>query len=238
MPPGPEAKPPAPSTTAGRCRRSASQRLQRSRATSRNGAASERRPRPCRAGRRPTSHSTGCPAAAPAAPPCRAACRATRCRSRGAQHARRASAGNTWPPVPPAMINATRRLIARRASRGTHDAARHRGLVIDAQQDAEPAERDQHAAAAVAEERQRQALGRQQAHVHADVDERLQAEPDADRRGEVRLERACPPPPRCAPILSARPTSTTKSPMTSTTPARPSSSAITANTKSVCASGR
>ena len=99
-----------------------------------------------------------------------------------------ASAGNTCPPVPPAMMSATRARHARRRSRGTTTRPRHDGLVMDPQQHAEPAERDQHAAAAVAEERQRQALGRQQPHVHADVHERLQAEPDADRRREIRLE--------------------------------------------------
>ena len=69
-------------------------------------------------------------------------------------------------------------------------------LPVDAQQDRErDAVRDQ-AGAAEAQQRQREALGRQQAHVHAHVDERLDAEPDADalrdERGEVALVQARP----------------------------------------------
>ena len=66
-----------------------------------------------------------------------------------------------------------------------------RAFPIDPEQDREGDEVHQHPGAAVAHERQREPLGRQQAHVHAHVDERLEADPDADalrrERGEMAL---------------------------------------------------
>src|SRR5204862_372614 len=63
-----------------------------------------------------------------------------------------------------------------------------RGLVIDAQHEPHPGERDHEARAAVAHERQGQSLGRQHPHVDADVDEGLDADPEAETRREQTLE--------------------------------------------------
>ena len=60
--------------------------------------------------------------------------------------------------------------------------------MIYAQQQADPRERDDHARTAITHERQRQPLGGQHAHVHADVDERLRAQPQPEARREVSLE--------------------------------------------------
>ena len=134
------------------------------------------------------SHSTGMPSAGtsrasmPRCVPSQTMSNPRRLRTRAV-----ASAGNTCPPVPPAITSATLRFMCG-GPRATDLAAGRLGVVVDAQQHADPAERDQHAAAAVGEQRQGQALRRQQAHVHADVHERLQAEPDADGGREVRLE--------------------------------------------------
>src|SRR3954465_2026859 len=51
---------------------------------------------------------------------------------------------------------------------------------IDAQKDRQRYEVHQYPRPAIAHQRKRQALGRQQAHVDAHVDERLEADPDAD----------------------------------------------------------
>src|SRR4051812_23540084 len=95
-----------------------------------------------------------------------------------------ASPGKMWPPVPPAMM----RIVFTRGP-GTHSCVETSGELavfpVDAKQDRERDEVHHQARAAVAHERQREPLGRQQAHVDAHVDERLEADPDADAlRGE------------------------------------------------------
>jgi hypothetical protein len=106
-----------------------------------------------------------------------------------------------------------------------------------AQQDRQRDAVGEDARAAEAHQRQRQALGRQQAHVDAHVDERLHADPDADalrhQRGEGALEQQ-----RLAADGEGALTSQANSTITASTPTRPSSSAITASRKSVCASGQ
>ena len=106
-PPGPLAKPPMPNTTGGRSRRRMAPACHKAR-PSMNGSASKRRtPLP----RKPATpiHSIGMPAlgTSTASRPCRVPIQATgtpRARSRSAT----ARAGNTCPPVPPAMISTGR----------------------------------------------------------------------------------------------------------------------------------
>ena len=131
-----------------------------------------------------------------------------------------------------------------RASHGGAPFRRYRALagggdlVVHAQQHADPGERHEHARAAVRQERQRQALGRQQAHVHADVDEGLQAEPDAEAGRETGMQRHAGVRGDARERAGSRSTSARKREHDDVTPSRPNSSASTANTKSVCASGR
>src|SRR4051794_29721498 len=82
--------------------------------------------------------------------------------------------GNTWPPVPPVVIITVAVMDVARSYRESPEQAPV--LPIDAQQDRDrDAVRDD-AAAAEGQQRQREALGGQHAHVHAHVDERLHAE--------------------------------------------------------------
>ena len=111
-------------------------------------------------------------------------------------------------------------------------------FVGHAQQQAERRAGHQHARAARGNQRQRQALGRQQAEVHADRHEALQARSTARRR--TRSSRRSGGASRRTAARSRtrdRPAArTARSP--AHTPTKPSSSAITARMKSVCASGR
>ena len=153
-----------------------------------------------------------------------------------------ASAGNTCPPVPPAMIStgaAFMRPPSAPRPRDARDAGRPSAVLeIDAQQKPEADQRHEDAAAAVTHQRQRQALGGQDAHVHADVDER----PARPARWRSRRRRR----PGTSARLRPRPgrwrararRSRRRARSATTLPARPNSSAITANTKSVWASGR
>ena len=94
------------------------------------------------------------------------------------------------------------------------------------------------AAAAEREQRQREALGRQHAHVDADVDERLHADPHADALRDQRRERTLEARRLAADRVRAEQEPDEQRDHDAATPAKPSSSAITASRKSVCASGR
>ncbi len=166
------------------------------RRVSRSGAASQRAASPCRASRRPTATRCAMPSAGTSrasSPRARAEPDDLAGAARAAARAS-ASAGNTCPPVPPAMMRtggapvSFRDSVARRAATVAEPRRSQHRLVVDAQQQSQPGQRHDQARAAVAHERQRQSLGRQHAHVDADVDERLDAEPQAEAGGEVALE--------------------------------------------------
>ncbi len=89
--------------------------------------------------------------------------------------------------------------------------------------------------AAVADERQRQPLGRQRAQHDADVDQRLQPEHRRDAERQVGAEHVARAERRAR--SRARPARRT-APITNRTPIRPSSSPTMERMKSVCASGR
>ena len=117
-----------------------------------------------------------------------------------------ASAGNRWPPVPPAASR-TRRAVARirpgsAAQRGV--AARQhfgaRTLAGQRQQHAHAVGQRDHRRAAIGDERQRHALGRHQMQVHRHVDRRLQAEQHREA-GDGEAARTGP---RCAARGAAR----------------------------------
>ena len=100
-----------------------------------------------------------------------------------------ASAGNTCPPVPPAMI-----MTGARSLRAAPPAAARSCRKLRPRGGRAAACRPRRSAtsmlrAAVRQERQRQALGRQQPHVHADVDEGLQADPHAEAGGDAGVQR-------------------------------------------------
>jgi hypothetical protein len=76
----------------------------------------------------------------------------------------------------------------------------------------------------------RQALGRQQARVDADVDEGLQTEHEPEAMGHV-AGKAFTLGAGAAPMLKARQVRNANSPMTSRTPSRPNSSPTTASRK-------
>ena len=110
-------------------------------------------------------------------------------------------------------------------------------LPVDPQRDGERDAVGDDARAAEAHQRQGQALGGQQAHVDAHVDEGLDADPQADALGDQAREVRSSVIARRADGEGAVTTSA-NSTTTVSTPAKPSSSAITASRKSVCASGR
>src|SRR5947209_18843068 len=97
--------------------------------------------------------------------------------------------GNTWPPVPPAMIMMVRATMASLRSRA--DSAHELAILpIDPQQHRERQAIREQAAPAEAHERKGEALGGQHAHVHTHVDERLHPEPDPDPLSDQRRVRA------------------------------------------------
>src|SRR5690606_17891067 len=77
-----------------------------------------------------------------------------------------ASAGKTWPPVPPAMISTV----------GSAILISPAAFAIDAQHQRQQNQADDQTAAAITQEGQRQTLGRQQPDIYADVDEYLRAQ--------------------------------------------------------------
>src|SRR5262245_47987385 len=84
-----------------------------------------------------------------------------------------------WPPVPPPAISRRMGLLV-----GPLD-----GLPRDREEDAGSGEADDERRAAGADEREGDPGHRQQGDDDADVDERLEAEPGGDARGEERPER-------------------------------------------------
>src|SRR3990167_2480695 len=94
-----------------------------------------------------------------------------------------ARAGNTWPPVPPAMIKTLPRMAnlpdglvfdkIGLGEIGVFAAQLGTPFPLDAQQHGQADAADHQGAAAIAEERQGQALGRQQTDIHADIDQHL-----------------------------------------------------------------
>ena len=232
--PGNEANPPNPTTTCGARRRMTPAAWTEGDRRIANGPNNSRRqPLPRTLPKSMPSKSTPCLGTSRASMPSRVPSQKTRWPRRASSSAT-ASPGKMWPPVPPVVIITViaPALIpwnprnSRRFSKST------RSRIASATQLATMP------AAAEGQQRQRQALRRQHAHVDADVDERLHADPQPDalrdQRGKGTLEqrglapdriRAQQQPARTAPAPPARPTS-------------PSSSAITASRKSVCASGR
>ncbi len=89
--------------------------------------------------------------------------------ARAASHSRAtASAGKTWPPVPPPAIS--RRFLPVTPACCAHALVR---VLADIQEHARSQQHAKQARSAVADERQRNAFGRQQAEHHAEIDQRL-----------------------------------------------------------------
>src|SRR5690606_12775925 len=110
-------------------------------------------------------------------------------------------------------------------------------LPVDPQQDAQADAAHYQRTAAIAEEWQGQPLGRQQADIHADVDQHLAAPHDRQAIGQIGREQA-PGAQAQRPVVGAEPASIASRAKAARAPTMPSSSASTENTKSVWASGR
>src|SRR5260364_53794 len=138
-------------------------------------------------------------------------------------------------PKPQKRRRASRR---KRIYRSSSSSAHHYPiLIIHPHQQRQSNAVHHNAGAAIAEQRQCEALGRQQTEIDPHIDERLYANPQSDalggQRGKDAIQRERLPANR-----KARRTSHANSSITPETPTNPSSSPITARMKSVCASGR
>src|SRR5689334_14953920 len=212
--PGNDAKPPKPSTTDGLRRRMIDTLSMQAARSAYGPSSSVRNPLPRTPRNAMPSNSTPCSGTSFASRPPRVPSQNTD-RPRATSFAATARPGKMWPPVPPVVIitvalttgpprlrlsplrcpprgSTSRRGAARRRSYG-EPSQQSAVLVIDPQQDRERDAVGDDAAAAEGEQRQRQALRRQHAHVDAHVDERLHADPHADSPGDETRERPLEP---------------------------------------------
>src|SRR6185312_10960833 len=186
--PGNDAKPPKPITTQGRRRRMTRKLSTHARSSAKGPSTSVRMPLPRTPRNDTLSKSTPCAGTSRASMPSRVPSQNTR-QPRATSFAATASPGNTWPPVPPVVI-ITVAFIGGTVNGSYGEPSQHLPvLVIDPQQDRDRDAVGDDAAAAERQQRQRESLRRQHAHVDAHVDERLDAYPHADPVRDKRRER-------------------------------------------------